>query len=196
MGDRSRLLLSLGAHVVAVEPQPECAAALRQVHGLTVEETALGAVAGRGEIRLASESTIASMSPGWVDRVRTSGRFGAPEWREALSVPVNTLDELIDRYGTPGFCKIDVEGYESEVIAGLSRPLPLLSFEYTAEWRDAAAAVVQQLQQLAPYRFNVAPGSSHRLASEEWQDAAWIVEYLGSLDAETLAWGDAYARIV
>jgi hypothetical protein len=135
------------------------------------------------------------MSPGWVDRVRTSGRFGAPEWREALSVPVNTLDELIERYGRPGFCKIDVEGYESEVIAGLSRPLPLLSFEYTAEWRDAAEDVVRQLQQLAPYRFNVAPASSHRLAWEEWRDDARTLEYLGSLDAETLAWGDAYARV-
>ena len=33
------------------------------------------------------------------------------------------LDRLIDAWGIPSFCKIDVEGHEAEVLAGLSRPV-------------------------------------------------------------------------
>jgi len=35
-----------------------------------------------------------------------------------------------DEYGLPHFCKIDVEGFEEQALAGLSRPLPVLSFEF------------------------------------------------------------------
>ena len=39
---------------------------------------------------------------------------------------------MISRFGAPDFCKINVEGLELEVLRGLSRPVPALSFEYHA----------------------------------------------------------------
>jgi FkbM family methyltransferase len=193
-GDRARLLISLGARVVAVEPQPECVDQLRRIRGLTVEAVALGAKPGTAEIRLATASTIASMSAGWVANVMASGRFGEHEWRETLTVPVSTLDDLVARYGVPGFCKIDVEGYEPQVLAGLSQPLPIVSFEYTAEWVGGSEAI-ERLLQLAPYRFNFAPGSSHRLEWDEWRDADALLDHFASLEPRELGWGDAYARL-
>jgi hypothetical protein len=45
-------------------------------------------------------------------------------------VEATTLDSMIQRYGVPNFCKIDVEGFELDVLRGLSEPLPIISFEY------------------------------------------------------------------
>jgi hypothetical protein len=48
-------------------------------------------------------------------------------------VNVATLDSLIDEFGVPDYAKIDVEGFDLEVLRGLSRPIPLLSFEYNSQ---------------------------------------------------------------
>ena len=47
----------------------------------------------------------------------------AVRWDSSI-VPATTLDELIAAYGIPAFVKIDVEGMEHEVLAGLSQPVP------------------------------------------------------------------------
>ncbi|WP_407664880.1 FkbM family methyltransferase, partial [Micromonospora tarensis] len=36
----------------------------------------------------------------------------------AIVVPVVTVDALVEQYGVPTFAKIDVEGFEDEVLAG------------------------------------------------------------------------------
>jgi hypothetical protein len=41
-----------------------------------------------------------------------------------------SLDDAIRRFGTPAYCKIDVEGWEYDVLCGLSQMVPLISFEY------------------------------------------------------------------
>lgn len=48
---------------------------------------------------------------------------------ERNMVNVLTIDNLIQKYGKPYFIKIDVEGSETKVLAGLSQTIPYLSFE-------------------------------------------------------------------
>ena len=48
----------------------------------------------------------ASVRPDWDMKV-----FGWEREIKALSVPMTTLDVLIDRYGRPDFIEIDVEGF-------------------------------------------------------------------------------------
>jgi FkbM family methyltransferase len=43
---------------------------------------------------------------------------------------MTTMDTLISLYGKPDYCKIDVEGFEINVLKGLNIPLNLVSFEY------------------------------------------------------------------
>jgi hypothetical protein len=111
-------------------------------------------------------------------------------WRQAGEVRVTTLDELIRRFGMPDFVKIDVEGLEGEVLAGLSRPPPALSFEYLTAARDRALACVDRLETLGEYRYNWSPGESHQLASARWLDAAGMRAALARL---TQGSGDVYA---
>lgn len=196
VGERARYFLALQARVVAVEPQPVCLARLHELAAtypaLTVEPVALGRAQGSAELRLATASTIASLSTGWIDRVRASGRFAEHDWTETITVGVTTLDTLIERHGLPEFTKIDVEGYESEVVAGLSQPLPLLSFEFTSEWWESAAAVVERLDNLGMRRFNISPGESFRFKWDDWRSAADVISYVRDLPPDDLAWGDVY----
>jgi FkbM family methyltransferase len=194
-GERTRVLLSLGARVVAVEPQPGCVASLRRIRDerLTVETVALGARKGIASIRPSTASTISSMSEGWIASVKESGRFAEHEWGEPITVDVTTLDALLDRYGIPDFCKVDVEGYESQVVAGLSRPLPVLSFEFTPEWAADTELVVEQLMGLSMERFNLSIGESHELEWVDWRSGDALLRHLRELPDDVTMFGDVYA---
>lgn len=196
VGNRSSIFLSLGARVVAVEPQPACAAALRSRFGSTgrieVVEAALGAEAGRGELLLAPYDTVATLSRGWIDSVREAGRFRF-EWNEKRMVAVTTLDALIEQYGVPAFLKIDVEGYEREVLAGLTRAVPAVSFEVTPEFVDAGVECVRRLSALGLRRFSFSTGES--LVLGPWLDEGDVVQLLAELPHDGRLFGDVYAVV-
>jgi FkbM family methyltransferase len=194
VGDRTWVFLSLGARVVAVEPQPNCVAQLLRLRQprLVIEELAVGEKPGVVEMSIADVHTISSMSPEWIARVRESGRFDELTWPRTLSVQVTTLDALIDQHGLPSFCKIDVEGYEPLVLAGLSQPIPAISFEFTPEYSEAAVASVRRLQALGMELFNFSWGETLTFVWSRWRSAGDLLELLerAPLDGGC---GDVYA---
>ena len=108
--------------------------------------------------------------------------FARVRWDRSVEVAVTTLDELIAAHGDPAFCKIDVEGFEADVLAGLSRPLRALSFEYLPPAHDAALAVLERVERARRgrgwYEYNYSPVETMRFASDRWLDAAGLVRLL------------------
>ncbi len=198
VGNRTKVFLRLGARVVAVEPQTSCASLLDEAFGrepgFILIRQALGAAAGMAELQLCEATTIASMSPAWAKAVRSSGRFAAYHWERAERVPVTTLDALIEHHGEPAFIKIDVEGFELEVLKGLSRPVRALSFEFTPECADAALACMERLESLGFSRFNYSPDDTLHLEADPWRDASFIRARLEALRGDVTTFGDVYAR--
>jgi hypothetical protein len=134
------------------------------------------------------------MSPRWVNAVRSSGRFANYEWGRTQDVTVITLDELIATFGRPAFCKIDVEGSEQDVLAGLSSSIPALSFEFTPEMAEVGTACIDRLAGLGDYEFNYDLGESMHLRLANWVGPREIKQQLKALDADEF--GDIYARTV
>lgn len=184
VGNRSLCWADLGARVVAVEPQPDLARLLRRSFrdhpGITLVESAVGAAAGTAVLHLSSRTpTVASLSPDWIETVSKADGFAAIRWDCQVEVPVTTLDALIDRFGIPAFCKIDVEGFEAEVLAGLSRPLPLLSVEYVPAALPATLAALDRIEAMGRCRFQVSIGETGRFLWPNWRSGhelrAWLL---------------------
>ena len=195
MGNRTEVLLDLGTRMICIEPQPICVKRLRKRFGknenVVIVEAALGEKEGEGELAVCEqEPTISTMSQRW----RSEGRFaGKNAWAKTVPVAVTTLDGLIERYGTPAFCKIDVEGFEVSVLKGLSQPIPIISFEFTREFFSDARSCIDHLLSIGPVAFNASFGESMTLLWEKWVDPG---ELYGRLEAEEdpLLWGDIYAK--
>jgi FkbM family methyltransferase len=199
VGNRVRAFRRLGARVVAVEPQPDLVAVLRRLYGkdprVVIEASAVGAQPGTATLRVATRTpTVSTVAPSWIEEVRRDPRFGSVHWDQELTVPLTTLDEIIDRHGAPRFCKIDVEGSELDVLRGLTRPLEALSFEYLPVVVDRAVACVGRLTELGDYRFSYSPLETLRWASDGWLDADGIVSALRSLPPSAPP-GDVYAML-
>ena len=197
VGDRVASFRRLGARVVAVEPQPALARVLRLLYawnsGVTIEQVAVGQHEGKIGLKLnLPNPTVATASDDFVKAAEGAPGWEAQRWTRMLEVPLTTLDSLIARHGLPRFVKIDVEGYEDEVLAGLSHPLPALSLEFTTIQREVARNAITRLAGLAPYLFDAALGESQRLVHDRPLDTAAILRWLEHLPVEANS-GDIYA---
>jgi FkbM family methyltransferase len=199
VGNRLWACMRLGARVVAVEPQPECMRLLKRCYGRNpnaiLVEQAVGSRPGRREMLVSRENpTVASLSPEWIAAVQKIKSFAGVRWENSFPIQVTTLDALIDRYGEPAFCKIDVEGYELEVLRGLSRPLRALSFEYIPAARDLSLHCLERLNVLGNYEYNWSERESHHLHSPEWLASGEMAAFIAGLSPVSHS-GDVYARL-
>jgi FkbM family methyltransferase len=195
-GNRVRAFRSLGARVVAVEPQPDFVRLLQFLYGRDRDVIIVPIAAGRrpGEATLfvsPRTPTVTTLSAAWRDRVKQDPSFEKVQWREWGPVALTTLDALIAEHGMPAFVKIDVEGYEAEVLGGLGRPLRALSFEYVSASPDVTAACLARLAALGDYRYAYSPGETHRL-NGTWLDADALRAELADV-RRAGASGDVYA---
>jgi len=197
VGDRIAAFRRLGARVVACEPQPALVKTLRLIYGrdraVMVEPVAVGAAPGEIELKINIDNpTVSTASRDFVKASEGAPGWEGQSWDKSVKVGMTTLDALIGKHGMPVFMKIDVEGFEAEALAGLTRPVPALSFEFTTIQRDVAHACLKRCAALGYVRYNAALGESQTLVHAGWQDADAIGAWLTALPMEVNS-GDVYA---
>ncbi len=199
VGDRIATFHRLGCRVVAVEPQPAAFRFLRAVYGrrrgVMLVHAAVSDSPGTLSLRInLANPTVSTASAAFIDAARGAAGWEGQHWDETVEVPAVTLDALIAVHGMPAFAKIDVEGYELDVLNGLSHPLAALSFEFTTIQRDIAEACIDRLSSLGAYRFNMALGESQEMSFAASVSADEIKAALRTLPHEANS-GDIYAML-
>lgn len=196
VGNRSRALRRTGAKVVTLEPQPLFYRFLKRTlpADITVLPLAVGPHRGSSSMSVSSlHPTVSSLRADIGSAVKGDAGFDAVVWDETAEIEMTTLDALIAEHGAPAFIKIDVEGFEDQVLAGLSRPVPALAFEFLPSMGDVADACIARLESLGRYEFNLMTGERLQFLSPHWVDAAAIRDHVAAAIDRGRS-GDVYAR--
>lgn len=197
VGNRVSPLLDLGARVVAVEPQRFCQKVLKMKFGNRIEivPKGLGEKEEIKEFFISDASYLSSFSKTWIDSVKKD-RFKENTWNTVLKVQMTTLDKLIGVYGMPAFIKIDVEGYELEVLMGLTQPVGMISLEYTTpEQTDRALNCIKRIQSINPgIECNYSIGESMHFAMDRFIAADEMLRLIERQEFIDTGFGDLYIR--
>jgi len=198
MGNRTEAFLEIGCKVIAVEPQGQCVEHLLSVFGrnpnLVIVNKALDKGPGEQEIYISDAHTLSSMSKEWIECVKSEdGPFKDFSWDKKVTVETETLDALISQHGKPAFCKIDVEGFEYNVLQGLTQQIDALSFEFSMGVIYTTMKCIEYLAELGPTVFNYSLGETMKLELPEHVDRSRIIEILENMPREKSTGGDIYA---
>jgi FkbM family methyltransferase len=197
-GNRTAAFLAASVRVVALEPQPLFASLLQRLYGrrpsFTLLQAAAGAADGVTELLISSSTpTVSTVSANWAAQVSADLSFATVDWDERVRVPMRSLDSLIAEFGVPALCKIDVEGYEHEVLLGLSQPIRTLSYEFVPAALERAWPCLEQLEALGYREFNFIKGEYPRFTSSNWLSAVELRRRVSDLPNDGRA-GEIYAR--
>jgi FkbM family methyltransferase len=196
-GNRVAPLLAIGARVLAVEPQEICYTYLqfKFQKKIILVKKGIDEMPGIKKFHISDSSTISSFSDEWISAVKQN-RFINHRWAKSIDVEMTTLDSLINQHGMPAFIKIDVEGYELEALRGLSKPVKMISFEYTVpeqtyKIRECMNVVVLISPDIL---CNYSVGESMDFALAKWVSATDFLEHIETDDFLGTGFGDIYLR--
>ena len=189
---------SLGARVIAVEPNADCVRHIEITYPGRSIETILAAVGPKNGLLPINISDrfddMSTVSAEWVegDRERR-GPEAERIWNRTAVVPCITLDTLIEAFGIPHYIKIDIEGYESTVLDGLSTQPPLLSVEFHSFDPRGALACLRKPVVGPASRFNITNEAGTQFEMASWTDREGIEQIVGELQTRD-TYRDIYVK--
>ncbi len=182
-GLKSKLFLSLGARVIAFEPQSSCSKFLNDINNKNFNYLSF-AVGPRDEIKnlnIANHIEVATFSNKFIDYFKNDSL----EWSEIEEVEVKKLDTLIKEYGIPDFCKIDVEGYELDILSNLTYEIPIIEFEFTGGFISNTIKIIELLNKQNTY-FNFILNENPKFELKEWVKAKKMITIINDLPINRL----------
>ena len=177
LGQTIEALLACGASVVALEPNSMCLPSLRYQFGrktdVVIVSKAVGAAPGVAQLHFSGTASTASLRDDW-----------PAGYDQTTPTEVTTVDQLIAAYGVPALLKVDVEGFETEVFRGLSRPISVIYFEVHRREFGAVGEILRRLSQIGTIEGVNAVSEDHGT----WLLDSWLPadEFLSALPPSVL----------
>lgn len=129
--------------IICFEPNPSLVTIIKDKFfnndKITIEELGLSDKIETKKFNISNSHVVSTFSEDWINNSRFTNVYN---WDTSIDVKTTTLDEVIDKYGIPYFIKIDVEGYEYEVIKGLTKLLENTYFAF--EWAEEQYLIVNK----------------------------------------------------
>lgn len=183
--------------VIGFEPNPRLVEILREKfnnRNVIIDSRGLSNEIGEKKFRIANADTISTFSEDWVNNSRFTGGYS---WNEGIIVETTTLDSVIEQYGFPDYIKIDVEGYELEVLTSLTKLLEntIISFEWAEEQKNKIEKTIKYLFNLGYKKFSYTEADKILMDVEiDWRtiDKLNLIENLD--DQRKDKWGMIYVK--
>lgn len=177
LGQSIESFLECRGRVIALEPNPLCLPTLQRDFGrnpnVVLVNKAVGREPGVAQLHFHGTGATASLRDNWY-----------PGDDQTADIEVVTLENLIASHGIPQLLKVDVEGFETEVFAGLAQPIPTIYFEMHHRELDAVRTVVARLASLGQIKGINAVSEDHaHWLLEEWLAPQAFLARLESLPA-------------
>lgn len=182
-GLKSKMFLSLGANVIAFEPQSSCAKHLNNIKdkNFKFSSVAVGSKDETKNLNIANHIEVATFSTKFINYFKNDSL----KWDKTEEVEVKKLDTLIEEYGIPNFCKIDVEGYELEILSNLSHKIPIIEFEFTGGFISNTIEIIEILNKKNTY-FNYNLNENPKFELKEWVSAKKMIPIINELPINRL----------
>jgi len=184
LGEKAAIFLEAGAFVVCVDPDAECCEMLKTkfaaTYGSRLCVVHAAASDREGTITFRSFRDGFALNTVSLERAKyVSSALGERPFVER-EVPAVTLDSLIDRFGEPCLIKVDVEGHESHVAGGLSRPVHATTWEVNLpDSEPDALKLIYQLDRIEKGAFfNLFATCEDGLTLPEDVDSSRIMEII------------------
>lgn len=182
-GDKTELFRHAAERVVCVEPDHTCNRVLHERFqmqpGIRILEAAVDESNGYGiYYSNSTDSAFNTLSAKWKETLENTSLEETPiRFDESYIVETLTLDQLIASHGVPCYIKIDVEGFEYQVLKGLNQAVPFISIEANLpQFREETIWSIHRMQTLSPdvqYLYSTSEG--FRDGTSEWMDGGRLI---------------------
>lgn len=179
IGSKSIIFSKLARKVVSFEPSEGLFSILQKKFENTnviIYNYALGNMVSTSDLYIVENNeAYNSLNKKHIEITATSRNIANLKTVKRQEVKVEVIEHFITKFGIPKYIKIDVEGYEYEVVSGLETTVPIISFEANLpEFREESIKIIKYLAVLSinRYRYNFTVNNSFILENFSTKEVA------------------------